>query len=76
MPIYEYKCAECGSISEFLTSVGEDENKKCRICGSTNLVRILSVGWFTLQDSHRLPGWTCCGREERCEIPPCVDDGT
>jgi putative FmdB family regulatory protein len=76
MPIYEYKCAECGSMSEYLVRLEEDVDIECRICGSTDLVRVLSAGWFMSKYSYRSPGRTCCGREERCETPPCAEDGT
>jgi ubiquinone/menaquinone biosynthesis C-methylase UbiE len=38
--------------------------------------RVLSAGSFTFQKTQRVPGHTCCGREERCETPPCSDGGT
>jgi putative FmdB family regulatory protein len=76
MPIYEYKCAACSSISEYLVGAGKSEQIKCRDCGSTDLVRLLSIGCINLQGSLKNPGSTCCGREERCEIPPCTDGGS
>lgn len=71
MPIYEYICETCGNVSEYLELSGNDEPVKCRKCGSTRMNRILSASSFTMQPSRREPGRTCCGREERCDIPPC-----
>ncbi|MBN2123068.1 MAG: zinc ribbon domain-containing protein [Deltaproteobacteria bacterium] len=76
MPIYEYRCESCGSVSEYLVGMGNDEPIACRQCGSRDMNRILSASSFALQSSERLPGRTCCGREERCETPPCSTGGT
>ena len=72
MPIYEYRCRACGALSEFLTGPGKDETLCCRGCGSTDLERVLSVSSFLSRSGARAPGQTCCGREERCEAPPCA----
>ncbi len=43
MPIYEYKCEKCGSVSEFLVGVTRDgTDLKCRSCGGAELKKILS----------------------------------
>jgi putative FmdB family regulatory protein len=76
MPIYEYRCKVCGATSEYLIVAGEDENISCKECGSTDVEKILSVASFMSGISKRTPGQTCCGREERCETPPCSDGGT
>ena len=72
MPIYEYVCQKCGEVSEFLTGVGrENPEVKCRECGSKEMAQILSPSNFTFASSSRPSGKTCCGREERCDTPPC-----
>ena len=76
MPIYEYRCKACGLTSEYLIGVGWDEDILCKECGSTEMERVLSVASFGGQMSERPSGRTCCGREERCETPPCSDSGT
>ena len=79
MPIYEYKCLECGRTSEFLVGVGsEDVSLQCSHCGSDQLHKIFST--YTVQRSGASSGpqhgKTCCGREERCSEPPCGETGT
>jgi putative FmdB family regulatory protein len=78
MPIYEYKCKDCGRVSEFLVGVGQDtEEIKCKFCKSKNLEKIFSQGFISIS-SHIIGsqgGQTCCGRTERCAKPPCSDDG-
>lgn len=72
MPIYEYQCEACGSVSEYLVGMGNhDEPIQCRQCGSREMNRVLSTSSFTLQSSERMAGRTCCGRTERCDTPPC-----
>jgi putative FmdB family regulatory protein len=72
MPIYDYKCGECGKVSEvFQRSLGEPA--KCPSCGSENVERIFSASYLIRTESTT-PGTTCCGRTERCETPPCSTD--
>ena len=71
MPIYEYRCRECGETSEFLSGLKEGETISCRNCGSPNMERIMSAVSFFGRTAERALGYTCCGREERCETPPC-----
>jgi putative FmdB family regulatory protein len=75
MPIYEYRCEACGAVSEYLLGIGDDVQIICRQCGSSKMDRILSASSFTLQSPTYAPGRTCCGREERCETPPCSGGG-
>ncbi len=75
MPIYEYRCKQCGAISEFLTGLHKDETISCRSCGSLEMEKIMSTASFLDRTTERAPGHTCCGREERCETPPCSTGG-
>jgi len=78
MPIYEYQCKHCNAINEFLIGIGQgDIAIKCQYCGSKELNRILSksnvaVGGRAIGSQQ---GKTCCGRDDRCEKPPCSGDG-
>ena len=43
MPIYEYKCGECGRLSSvFIRSMSSEAEPKCQHCGSARLERALS----------------------------------
>jgi putative FmdB family regulatory protein len=43
LPIYEYRCRDCGRKSAFLTlSVRSPLRPMCRKCGSTNLEKLVS----------------------------------
>lgn len=43
MPIYEFKCADCGRLSSIFTkSVGKEFEATCQHCGGRNLSRAVS----------------------------------
>jgi putative FmdB family regulatory protein len=70
MPVYDFKCQECGKVSEFLLPVLPDSKElACPGCGSKNLEKRISAP--SLLRSATKSSTTCCGREERCEKPPC-----
>ena len=79
MPIYEYRCLGCGEINEFLvTSQTADEDLVCKHCGSTDLIKVLSAGSYTMKgggngrrSSRCGKEQPCCGAKTRCETPPC-----
>jgi putative FmdB family regulatory protein len=70
MPIYDYRCNECGKISEILVRNLDGETIRCPGCGSDKLEKLVSASYLVRTES-RAPGTTCCGRTERCEAPPC-----
>ena len=41
MPLYEYRCADCGA--EFEELAGADETPACPSCHSTHTIRLLSA---------------------------------
>jgi len=43
VPIFEYKCSQCGRISEFLEKTGQTAKRRCLHCGSGNLEKQFSV---------------------------------
>lgn len=44
MPTYEYKCNECGKVSELFQSITAKPIKKCPECGKLKLKRLLGTG--------------------------------
>jgi putative FmdB family regulatory protein len=71
MPIYEYRCRGCETTFEAL--VRGDGNVTCPHCGSSSLNRLISVPFVSSGQTARRAGHTCCGREERCDTPPCSE---
>jgi putative FmdB family regulatory protein len=73
MPIYEFKCGDCGAVTEVLLRGGDADPPRCQECGSPQVRKLIS----TFNSMSRGPvsgGSTCCGRDERCEAPPCSGD--
>jgi putative FmdB family regulatory protein len=76
MPIYEYKCQECGQVVEvFVRSAHSKIDLSCANCKSTNLQKIFSTPSMVNIGNSSTKGLTCCGQTERCETPPCSDGG-
>ncbi len=43
MPIYEYRCLDCGKRTNFLFLKRDEKREiKCRWCGSTRMIRVMS----------------------------------
>jgi putative FmdB family regulatory protein len=53
MPIYEYRCGECGQDHEVLQKVSEPPLTECPACGKPALKKQLSAAGFHLKGS----GW-------------------
>jgi putative FmdB family regulatory protein len=53
MPIYEYRCGECGQEHEMLQKVSEPRLTECPACGKPALQKLLSAAGFQLKGS----GW-------------------
>jgi putative FmdB family regulatory protein len=70
MPIYDYKCRECGRVSEILVRNTDGQDVRCPACGGASMDRLISSSCL-VKKSPQAPGTTCCGREERCDKPPC-----
>ncbi|MBI2341481.1 MAG: zinc ribbon domain-containing protein [Deltaproteobacteria bacterium] len=55
MPLYEYKCTNCGKVLEFIMKSGDAPVEGCRFCGEKRLERVLyskfSVGKASAESS-------------------------
>jgi len=73
MPIYEYKCNDCGKISELLV-LNKDEVVCCISCNSKKLEKLMSahntVGTVGSGNNFaaNIPGG-CCGSPNSCGNP-------
>ena len=63
MPIYSYKCKECGAVFDLLVGVGKDSAEpQCPECKSKRFARILStfaVRMGVSSSSSSCPTGTC-----------------
>jgi putative FmdB family regulatory protein len=51
LPIYEFRCATCGKIEEFILSGNQEIEMKCSACGGEELERIISRTNFVMGSS-------------------------
>jgi len=75
MPIYEFRCGECGSEFESVRLPGREWTTTCPGCGSKRAEKLFST-FSTPRHPASGGGLTCCGREERCDSPPCGTNGS
>ncbi len=53
MPIYEYRCNDCGHEMEAIQKMSDDPMKNCPICKESSLKKLISAAGFRLKGS----GW-------------------
>jgi len=84
VPTYEYECQSCGHRFEQRQAITQAPLAACPECGGS-VGRLLSGGAGILVKggehkgsrhasggcSLERAGTTCCGRQERCDKPPC-----
>jgi putative FmdB family regulatory protein len=71
MPLYDFRCRECGAVAEVLVRNVENLDIKCPECGARDLEKLLSASYL-VKTGAPSSGETCCGRTERCETPRCA----
>ena len=75
MPIYDFKCQDCGRVSEILVRGTDSQTARCSGCGGENMERLITSSYMIRTNAPK-PGTTCCGSTERCETSPCSTGGT
>lgn len=55
MPVFDFKCSECGAIFEALVKVDTDI-VKCNKCGKNAAVKLLSAPSFSIKKAHGTGG--------------------
>jgi putative FmdB family regulatory protein len=53
MPIYEYRCSDCGFQDEYLQKISEPPLTSCPSCGKATFLKLVSAAGFQLKGS----GW-------------------
>jgi len=53
MPIYAYKCADCGQEKEVLQKIGDAPLTDCPSCGHPSMAKMVTAAGFQLKGS----GW-------------------
>ena len=77
MPTYEYACTGCGHTFETRQSITAPPLSVCPSCGGALRRLPGGGGGFLIRGSVPTPALSCgreqpcCGRESRCDKPPC-----
>jgi putative FmdB family regulatory protein len=66
MPIYEYRCKQCGHQEEFLQKASEPALTKCPACGKATFQKLLSAAGFQLKGT----GWYATDFKKGAEKKP------
>ena len=51
MPIYEYKCQDCGSIFEHFQKISDKDIDVCKVCSKGKVKKLISSSCFRLKGS-------------------------
>jgi len=70
MALYEYRCRDCGAVSEILV-FSSDETPECRKCGSTNLEKLLSSFAVSMGSSRSSTSAASCPTGSCCTTGTC-----
>ncbi|MBT4512053.1 MAG: zinc ribbon domain-containing protein [Chloroflexi bacterium] len=74
MPIYDYKCENCGNVTEFLLNSHNSSPDNCPDCGGINLERMLSASYMIKMGTPSSCG-TCCEPSNSCNEAGCPAGG-
>ena len=72
MPIYEFKCLDCGELTEIIFTSSEDSREiKCRQCGAKDMERVLSTTNYSMKGSSPSSGATASATTKTCASGQC-----
>lgn len=57
MPLFEYRCRQCGHVTTFLEKPGARRSHRCEECGSEDTEKMLSA--FSTKSGDGSAGPTC-----------------
>jgi putative FmdB family regulatory protein len=77
MPLYEFACQHCNSITELLMNISSPHPNSCPNCQGGPLVKIISrsnfalkgSGWYTTDFKRKSSRITCPGATDTSDIP-------
>jgi len=69
MPIYEYRCRDCGKDSEILLRTYNEDSVQCPHCDSRELEKKWSAPGMVKAGDSGCGDVPCCGREQGCDLP-------
>jgi putative FmdB family regulatory protein len=72
MPIYEYRCGECGAQTEILQRISDAPLSICPECGKAALTKLVSAAGFQLKGT----GWYATDFKDKGTKPAAKSDKT
>lgn len=66
MPIYEYRCADCGFQKEFMQRISDAPLRDCPDCGKPSLAKMVTAAGFQLKGS----GWYATDFRDKAGTKP------
>jgi len=75
MPLYEYRCLQCGKVTEILARTSKEGPCPCSFCGSADTEKMVSVTGILRSGARKTGDKTCCGESQRCDHPRCEETG-
>ena len=72
MPIYEYRCGECGAQTEILQRISDAPLTVCPECGKPALTKLVSAAGFQLKGT----GWYATDFKDKGTKPAAKSDKT
>ena len=72
MPIYEYRCSECGAHEERLQRISDAPLVDCPKCGKPALVKLVSAAGFQLKGT----GWYVTDFRDKGAKPAAKSDSS
>lgn len=75
MPIYAYRCADCGHEGEHMQKMADQPLRECPACKAESYQKQLTAAGFQLKGS----GWYATdfkgGASAKPDLPPCAATG-
>lgn len=68
MPIFEYRCNDCGNIDEYLEKFDEKNEHPCSKCKSKNTVKVFGSFAASIQQTSNS---TVCNTASSCPTGTC-----
>ena len=72
MPIFEYKCQQCGHVTEVLQKSRKATKQTCPQCGGSDMKKLLS-GFAVAQAKSSAPACDSCPAPGACGSGACPD---
>jgi putative FmdB family regulatory protein len=65
MPLFDFTCRACGTVSEMLVRAGSPSAPACRACGSTDVER--NPATFAVKSGERTQAFAAANRKRHAE---------